>query len=141
MDASKVSVGGRTYDLNYLGKVKKTNLRRKLIVEYIQSKPAGEYIKTREFQDLGKFSSAANTHTFIKRMIRDGIIARHEGEKPKTAYYSIIGSVRVKQPVTPKEAPADPLRNPNIGQFIADMQKLGVKFTITISNEEVDNAK
>jgi hypothetical protein len=41
MEASKLTVGDKTFDLNHLGKKKKTNLRRKLVIEYIQGKPAG----------------------------------------------------------------------------------------------------
>lgn len=84
MDASKVMVGKKTYDLNYLSRSKKTNLRRKLVIEYIQSKPAGEYIKMDDFKDICRFSTYANTWAFVQRMIRDGVISQHEGEKKKS---------------------------------------------------------
>ncbi|HYG84610.1 MAG TPA: hypothetical protein VD907_07090 [Verrucomicrobiae bacterium] len=142
MEASRISLGGKIYDLNHLNKTKKTNLRRKLIIEYIQSKPAGEYIKTGELQRVGQFSTSANAHSFVKRMIRDGVIMKHEGDKPRSIYYSVVGSVRVKKPANSEPSNLDPevvegRHNPDINGFVADMQKLGVKFTITITNENV----
>lgn len=136
MEASKVTVGAKTYDLNYLGKKKKTSLRRKLIVEYIQSKPAGEIIRTGEFREVCQFSTDANTHSFIKRMLRDGVIAQYDGDKPREHYYAVLGAVRVRTPRTDTPEPETPAtRNPDINAFIADMQRLGVGFTITITNE------
>lgn len=133
MEASRVTIGEKTYDMNHLGKKKKTNIRRKLIIEYIQSKPAGEYIKMQEFQRVCHFSTYANTWAFVQRMIRDGVIQQHEGEKKKAYYYSVTGAMRVTTPKTP--APAE-TKNPDINAFIADMQKLGVEFSITISNKK-----
>lgn len=143
MEASKVTIGDKTYDLNHLGKKKKTNLRRKLIIEYIQSKPAGEYIKMEEFQRICCFSTYANAWAFVQRMIRDGVIKQYEGEKKKAFYYAVIGAVRVSSPKQvleqlPKLEPVIPTQlnnNPDINSFVADMQALGVEFTITISNK------
>lgn len=133
MEASKVTIGDKTFDLNYLGKKKKTNLRRKLIIEYIQSKPAGEYIKMTEFQEICRFSSYANTWTFVQRMMRDGVIQQHEGEKKKAFFYSVTGAVRIISPR--KDQSTVESKNPDINAFIADMNKLGVEFSITITNK------
>lgn len=140
MEASKLIIGGKTYDLNYLGKKKKTNLRRRLIVEYIQSKPAGEYITMRDFQKVAQMSTTPNTDAFVKRMIRDGVIQRFKGERPKTYYYAVLGAARVRTPATSMTPDAAPPvtavdSTPDINSFVAEMTKLGVKFTITISNE------
>jgi len=137
VEASKVTVGDKTFDLNHLGKKKKTNLRRKLIIEHIQSKPAGEYIKMEEFQRICHFTTYANTWSFVQRMLRDGVIQQHEGEKKKSFYYSVIGAVRIVNP--PKSTKqglvtVEP-KNPDINAFIADMTKLGVEFSITITNK------
>lgn len=83
LEASKVTINDKTYDLNYLNRSKKTNLRRKLVIEYIQSKPAGEYIKMDDFKEICRFSTYANTWAFVQRMMRDGVIQQHEGEKKK----------------------------------------------------------
>ena len=140
MEASKVTVGDKTYDMNHLGKTKKTNLRRKIIIQYIQSKPAGEYIKMEEFQRACHFTTYANAWSFVGRMIRDGVIQQFEGEKKKSFYYSVTGAVRVSTPKTMTEEPKSDMyllpRSPDINAFVADMQKLGVKFTITITNEK-----
>lgn len=144
MDASKVTIGAKTYDLNYVNKTKKTALRRKLVVEYIQSKPAGEYIKMSEFQTVGRFKGTGNTHMFIKRMIRDGIIAQYDGNRPKTHYYAVLGAVRT---IKPPLAPEVPLEAPKAAQApemtltaaVEHLKSLGVKFTLTITNGD-DNA-
>lgn len=97
MEAARVTIDPQTIDWNKLGKKKKTNLRRKLIIELIQSKPAGELIKMKEFQNVGKFSLPGASDAFIKRMIRDGVISRYEGEKPHSYYYAVTGAVRVRK--------------------------------------------
>lgn len=134
LEASKVTVGQKTFDMNYLGKKRKTSLRRKLIIEYIQSKPAGEIVKMTEFQEVGRFSTQANTSSFVKRMLRDGVIMRYEGDKPRSSYYGVTGAIRVSKPAAADDAPRTS-NNPDINAFIEDMKRLGVKFTITISNE------
>lgn len=138
MEASKVTIEGKTYDWNYLGKKKKTNLRRKVIIEYIQSKPAGEIIKMGEFQQVAHFALPANADAFVKRMIRDGVICRYNGDKPRSYYYSVTGAVRVRKPaeIPEPQLPAVIQNNPDINGFIADMQKLGVEFSITITNKK-----
>lgn len=138
MEASKLTVSGKTFDLNHLSGAKKTNLRRKRVIEYIQSKPAGEYIKIHEFQRECHFTSYANTWSFIKRMMRDGVIQQFEGEKPKAYYYAVTGATRVSTPKKVLEQIPDPStpKNPDINAFIADMQKLGVEFTITVTNKK-----
>lgn len=136
LEASKVTVGDKTYELNYVGKKKKGNLRRKIIIELIQSKPAGELIKMAEFQEAGRFTTRANTHAFVKLMIRDGVISQYDGDKPKSHYYAVTGAVRV---VKPKDGggtmATSPNDTPDLNGFVESMQKLGVKFTITITNE------
>lgn len=135
MEASKITVGEKTFDLNHLNRAKKTNLRRKKIIEHIQSKPAGEYIKLEEFQRICYFSTYANAWAFVQRMIRDGVIQQHEGEKKKAYFYSVTGAVRVKKQVADSPPQEGVAKSPDINAFIADMNKLGVEFTITISNK------
>lgn len=135
MEASQVTVSGKTYDMNHLGKAKKTMLRRKIIIEYIQSKPAGEYIKMEEFQGICRFTTYANAWSFIKRMMRDGVIQQHEGEKKKAYFYSVTGAVRVKKQVADSPTQEGHSNNPDINAFIEDMKKLGVEFSITITNK------
>ncbi len=82
------------------------------------------------------FTSYANAWAFIKRMIRDGIIQQHEGERKKAYYYSVLGVVRVT-PLkdTVKQLPDPDKKRPDIISFITGMQELGVEFTITISSK------
>lgn len=141
MEASQITVSGKTYDINHLGKAKRTMLRRKLIVEFIMSKPAGELIKMGQFQEVARFNSAPNADAFIKRMIRDGVIMQHKGDKPRTFFYSVVGVARQIKPPTPKAEAAPepaPQNSPSadLSAFILEMQQLGVKFTITLTNEE-----
>lgn len=138
MEASKVTVGDKTYDMNFLGKKKRTNLRRKLIVEYIQSKPSGEIISISDFQEVGKFNNYPTTWSFVQSMIKQGVIAQYKGEKPRSYYYGVIGAVRVSKPKTAEggvQPSESTTRLPDINSFIKDMTNLGVSFTITISNE------
>lgn len=133
MEASKVTIGDKTYDINFLGKKKRTNLRRKLIVEHIQSKPAGEIISMSEFQSVGRFNNYATTWSFVQSMIKQGVIGQYAGDKPRSYYYSVIGATRVVTPRT--DTNKDEPRLPDINAFIRDMKALGVKFTITIEGK------
>lgn len=136
MEASKITIGAKTYDMNYLSKAKKTALRRKMVVEYIQSKPAGTTIKLSEFAEVCHIKQVNNVDAFIKRMLRDGVIMRYEGDKIRTYYYAVLGAARQIKPKD-ETTPAGPdhRANPDINSFISDMRGLGVKFTITITNE------
>lgn len=126
MEATKVQILPRTFELNKLKGKRKTQLRRKLIIEYIESKPAGEIISVPEFQRVGSLSTTANAHSFINRMLRDGIIMRHAGDKPRTYFYSVIGAIRVKK--EPQQAQNAPQHNvaadkPDIGAIILQLAK------------------
>lgn len=139
--ASKVEIDPRMFENGHLKGKRKTNLRRRIIIEYIQSKPAGEVIKTTDFMRIGRFTTYANTHTFVNRMVRDGVISRFESEKKNNYYYAVVGAMRLKKPadkpVEPEQTPDTPVTtNPDINGFIADMQRLGVQFSITITNEK-----
>lgn len=134
MEASKIIVSEKTYDLQFLNNKKKTNLRRKAIVEYIQSKPSGEIISTGDFQRVAQFTSYPTTWAFVGRMVRDGVISQYKGDKPRTYYYGVLGAVRIKKPkIEAEQSPTATL--PDINQFIRDMNVLGVKFTITIEGK------
>lgn len=109
MEASKVTISPTTVEWNRLGKKKKTNLRRKLIIEYIQSKPAGTLIKMGEFREVCHFTTDPNTNAFVQRMLRDGVISQYAGEKPRTHYYAVTGAVRL---VKPKATPPPPEDEP-----------------------------
>jgi DNA-binding MarR family transcriptional regulator len=103
MEVSQATISPKTLDLNRLSKTKKTNLRRKLVIEYIQSKPSGEIIRMAEIQRVGQFTTTPNTNMFVNRMLRDGIITRYKGDKPRTYYYAVTGAVRVKKPANQAE--------------------------------------
>lgn len=133
MEATKITISDKTYDLSVLNRTKRTNLRRKAIIEYIQSKPSGEIINMGELQRVAQIKSYATAWSFVKTMIRDGVISQYKGDKPKSYYYSITGAVRVKKPVVGGVAPDTKL--PDINAFIRDMKALGVKFTITIEGK------
>lgn len=135
MEAGKVTVGDKTYDMNFLGKKKRTNLRRKLIVEYIQSKPSGEIISISDFQEVGKFNNYPSTWSFVQSMIKQGVIGQYKGEKPCSYYYGVIGAVRVHKPSQEQAEVGRSSKNPDVNAFIADMQKLGVSELLTVSNE------
>lgn len=137
MEASKITISDKTYDLSLLNRTKRTNLRRKAIIEYIQSKPAGEIINMGELQRVAQIKSYATAWSFVKIMIRDGIISQYKGDKPKSYYYNIIGATRLRTPKTAEGGvrPSEGATLPDINAFIRDMKALGVKFTITIEGK------
>lgn len=138
MEASKITIGEKTYDLNYLTRRRKSDLRRKLIIEYIQNKPAGTIIRVSEFEKEGRFATRQNAEAFVKRMVRDGVIMRYDGDRPRTYYYAVTGSIRQRKPAdTPAENQLTV--EPKTDRVIAlakELRNLGVKFTITITNED-----
>lgn len=138
METSKLTISDKTYDLSLLNRTKRTNLRRKAIIEYIQSKPSGELINISDFQRVAQFKAYATTYSFLKRMVNNGVIGQYKGDKPRTYYYSVLGAVRVKRPKT-AEGGVQPSQTtaklPDINAFIRDMKALGVKFTITIEGK------
>ncbi len=94
MIASKVTISPNLLDRPTLRGRRKSNLRRKVIIEYIQSKPAGTVIRLTDFQVVGRFNNAGSTLSCIKAMIREGVINRYEADKPRQYYYSVTGAVR-----------------------------------------------
>ena len=88
MEASRVTVSDKTYDLGVMSGKKKTDIRRRLVVDYINSQMSGSIIKMDTFMSVIRGSTTANTHSFIKNMIRDRIITRTpaEGYKSKFSY-------------------------------------------------------
>lgn len=133
MEASKITISDKTYDLSVLNRTKRTNLRRKAIIEYIQSKPAGEIINMGELQRVAQIKSYATAWSFVKTMISAGIISQYKGDKPKSYYYSVTGAVRASKPRT--DLPSTEAKLPDINAFIRDMKALGVKFTVTIEGK------
>lgn len=115
MEVSQATISPKTLDLNRLNRAKKTNLRRKLIIEYIQSKPSGQIIRMAEIQRVGQFTTTPNTNMFINRMMRDGIIARYKGDKPRTYYYAVTGAIRVKKLADAPVEAQDDNKMPTVG--------------------------
>lgn len=133
MEASKLTISDKTYDLSVLNRTRRTNLRRKAIIEYIQSKPSGEIINMGELQNVAQIKSYATAWSFVKTMIRDGVISQYKGDRPKSYYYGVTGAIRVTKPKA--EAASTEEKLPDINAFIRDMKALGVKFTITIEGK------
>jgi hypothetical protein len=109
MEASKLTVDNKTYELNKLGRNKKTSLRRKLLVDYIQSKPAGTIITLADLMGVGQITSSGWATGFVQRMIRDGVIARYDGDRPRTHYYGVLTNIRSHkiEPVVEHEIPVE----------------------------------
>lgn len=143
MEASRVTVGDKTYDINILNGKRKTMLRRKAIIDYIQSKPAGAIISAKDFKQVTHFSTIPNAHAFVQRMIRDGIIARQEGDKLRTFSYSVIGAVAEKkltskpQSQPPKLEQISEPKQVSLLKVFEALKATGLHFTITISDEEI----
>lgn len=137
MQASRVTIDEKTYDLNVMTRKKKTALRRRLIVEYIESKPAGAIIKMQEFQKLCHFSTYANTHTFIKRMIRDDVIRQVPAEGYKSRFtYVIVDRPEPKPQPKPAVhvAPSAPIADINL---YANIERLAKEFAWEQNSDSV----
>lgn len=74
---------------------KKRELRRQAIMAYIRSRPAGTKIKMPEFAKIYN-GTPANTFSFVNRMLRDGLIEKHN-IGIRTFYYTIPGDVKLKE--------------------------------------------
>ncbi len=98
VQATNVKISEQTLFKNKMTGKRKTALRRKLVLELIESKPAGTPITMREFKAVGYFSTEANTHSFVQRMIRDGIVARYDTEKPRKHTYASLGKIKTIKP-------------------------------------------
>lgn len=83
---------------------KKRELRRESIVAYIESKPYGTRINLKEFQRVAFISTSANTYAFVGRMIKDGIIYKHE-ISPRTFFYTVAANQKVVHPADKVDKP------------------------------------
>lgn len=129
MNVSQVKVGQSTLDNNRISGQKKTQLRRKLIVELIESKPAGQVIRLPEFQAVGHFSTSANAHAFVQRMVRDGIIAKYSDGRPRSYYFAVLGKVRT----TSKASPVVNHDGVDLDKLIALFEQLDKQSTVDFS--------
>lgn len=102
MEVSAVKVRPETFQLaeRPMKAGRRRELRRELIVEYIKSKPYGKRIKMAEFEKVGQFKTHQNTAVFVKRMMRDGVIVRHDLSLRKF-FYTVPGQVKTKTVSTP----------------------------------------
>lgn len=97
MNASKITIAPATLKANKLTGKKLRLLKRKAIVEYIESKPSGEIIQLKDFMRVANFKGESHVQSFIKLMVRDGVIARYDGERPRTNYYTVLGKARTRK--------------------------------------------
>lgn len=88
MLVSKVTISPITKQLNSLTPIKRKQLRREAIMNYINSKPAGTPITTRDLQTAAQISAYPTAYSFIRAMISDGHIGRTQiGNSRKYEYY------------------------------------------------------
>lgn len=80
MEVSKVKLRPETFQLAQrpMSRKRKTKLRRELILEYLNDRPYGKRVKMAELQRVGQFTTPQAADVFIKKMVRDGVIVRHE---------------------------------------------------------------
>jgi hypothetical protein len=101
MDASKVTVSPETLRFKKMSPGKRSELRRKNIIELIESKPFGTPITLAEFAAVCSFTDAS-AHAMLTTMVKKGIISKNPISKAKIAY-SVNGEPRVIKPKTEVE--------------------------------------
>ena len=106
MEASRVTISQATIDAYKTPMTfkKKKEIRQENIMAYIKRRPAGTRIKLEELKNVGGFNNDGSTDAFIKRMIRDKMIAR-ENITPRTYCYWVVedGAVRVVKGPDPRK--------------------------------------
>jgi hypothetical protein len=154
MQASKVKFSQETKAAliaRPLSKQAKAKLRRERVKDYIRSQPVGTIIKQTDLAMVAGYDkSQGHGWAFINRMIAKKHITKDTSEGAKRPSWTVVGDAHTVTPkrgeigklegvtVMPEEPKSDMYllpRNPDMNAFIADMQRLGVKFTITISNK------
>lgn len=101
MDASKLTIDPEKLRFQKMMPGKRAQLRRKNMIDLINSKPAGTPLRLEEFEAVTRTSSA-NVHSVIQNMVKDGVITKTLVEGTKNRYcYSVVSNVKVKQPKLP----------------------------------------
>lgn len=101
MEASKVTISDRTLlQAPTLRGGRKRELRIKVLKDYIQTRPYGERITTRDIQKLLHFGTAGNAWQFMEKILKKGVVLKHE-ITPRTFFYT------VNEPVTTTHLPTD----------------------------------
>jgi hypothetical protein len=105
MQVSKIDIQPRTmaYYTQPMNKIKRRNLREKLVVEYIKSRPAGTRISNDELQRIAGFNSTGAISMMLQSMIKRGIIGRNQIGRKGYSYF-VNDAVTVK----PADVPAQP---------------------------------
>lgn len=102
MDASKLTIDPDKLRFQKMSHKKRSELRRKNMLDLINSKPAGTALSLQEFEAVTRTSSA-NVHAVIQHMVKEGVVTKTLVEGTKNRYcYSVVAAVTVK---APKEVP------------------------------------
>ena len=112
MEASKITLTHETKKQMYneMPVKKRRELRRKAIIDYIDSQPAGTPISAKTFQAVGGFYSDANAHAFLIKMIRDGLIKKVPIESSnKVSWVTKTGMKIIKEAAKAKEVSVPPV--------------------------------
>lgn len=97
MEASRVSISDRTLlQAPTLSGKRKRELRIRVLKEYILARPYGKRVKTEEFRTLLHFKTSANAWAFIEKLVKRGILVKHE-ITPRTFFYTVEGEVRTSK--------------------------------------------
>lgn len=91
MEVSKLTISAETLNGPLMTKARKKKLREQIVMEYIQSKPAGARIITDEFKNICRFKHNGQTHNFINGMVKKGLINKDllDGSRGRRYSYSV----------------------------------------------------
>lgn len=96
MEVSKLKISQEVLDKNKLNRKQKTTLRKKIVKEYIQSKPFGTPITIKEFSNLLRYKTSQESKPLIDEMLKIGEISREPLDHYKKGFtYVVCGQIRV----------------------------------------------
>ncbi len=106
MQASNVKIDPRLPNSRPISQRKKTELRRKAVLEFIKNQPAGTPISQAAITKLCNFNSSGSASMFMKRLAKDGYVA--VDKSGQTYSYTVLNARTKKTPASVELPKAEP---------------------------------
>lgn len=111
MNASKVSIDRKLLSQKLTPK-KKSELRQKLFLDLIASKPAGTPISYSEIARVCQFAGTGSAVGFVASLEREGVISVNKDGKSNSYSINNARTVKAQASTTAIDTPAEPPRLP-----------------------------
>lgn len=102
MEASKVTIQPRTWEMNKVTPKRRKELKQEATLALIRRKPYGKRLIAKEVAEVTGLTPGGAT-AYLKNLVRDGIITKHPLGL-KSAFYTVNEPERVIQAAVVKEA-------------------------------------